>query len=222
MANHIYKRVDANEYQRIFVVGDIHGKLGLLLDKLEEVNFSDKDLLISVGDLIDRGPMSLDTLRFFRANETPNIQMVIGNHEMLAIAAIRNHRLFNDWYRNGGSWYDNLSTLEEDEVNLILLDIYENCPYIIEIDDNGYKTVVAHADYPSNQYEFGKQLNNLELEDVIWSRTRLQFNDKTTIKGADKFIFGHTPLEEPVTVANRMYIDTGAYKTDNLTLIQVK
>ncbi|MDW4607744.1 hypothetical protein NQ312_24980, partial [Escherichia coli] len=42
------------------------------------------------------------------------------------------------------------------------------------------------------------------------------------IKGADTFIFGHTPAVKPLKFANQMYIDTGAVFCGNLTLIQVQ
>ncbi|HIC1870485.1 TPA: hypothetical protein ACWQ5W_004746, partial [Escherichia coli] len=42
------------------------------------------------------------------------------------------------------------------------------------------------------------------------------------IKGADMFIFGHTPAVKPLKFANQMYIDTGAVFCGNLTLIHVQ
>lgn len=49
----------------IFVVGDIHSCYSLLMQKLGEHNFDfDNNLLISVGDLIDKGPENIDCLTF--------------------------------------------------------------------------------------------------------------------------------------------------------------
>ncbi|MEL9240899.1 serine/threonine protein phosphatase, partial [Escherichia coli] len=42
------------------------------------------------------------------------------------------------------------------------------------------------------------------------------------ISGADRFIFGQTPVKRPKTFWNQQYIDTGAVFCGNLTLMKVK
>ena len=64
---------------RTIVVGDIHGCFDELTRLLSEVGFSPEDVLVSVGDMLDRGPQSWETARFFR--DTPNAGAVLGNHE---------------------------------------------------------------------------------------------------------------------------------------------
>jgi len=64
---------------RTIIVGDIHGCWQELADLLDGLRFSPEDLLISVGDLVDRGPDSWRVARFFRT--TPNAHTVLGNHE---------------------------------------------------------------------------------------------------------------------------------------------
>lgn len=44
--------------RRTIVVGDIHGCMAELMALLEEVSFGPEDLLVAVGDLVDRGPDS--------------------------------------------------------------------------------------------------------------------------------------------------------------------
>ena len=49
----------------VYVVGDIHGHFEELTALLDEINFDHQiDKLVSVGDLVNRGPMSLETIRF--------------------------------------------------------------------------------------------------------------------------------------------------------------
>ena len=50
--------------RRVLVVSDIHGNLPYLKGLLQQVGFSDRDLLIVDGDYLDKGPDSLGTLRF--------------------------------------------------------------------------------------------------------------------------------------------------------------
>ena len=72
-----------------WVVGDIQGCKGPLKRLLKRVKFSwDRDRLWCTGDLVNRGPRCLKTLRWFYKHRE-NIQIVLGNHDLhlLAIAA---------------------------------------------------------------------------------------------------------------------------------------
>jgi bis(5'-nucleosyl)-tetraphosphatase (symmetrical) len=69
-----------------YVVGDIQGCLKPLKALLEKVNFNkDNDLLISAGDLINRGPESLATMRFCMGLDKA-FNMVLGNHDLHLLA----------------------------------------------------------------------------------------------------------------------------------------
>ena len=72
-----------------YVVGDVQGCLQPLKCLLKTVSFNpDKDVLWSVGDIVNRGPKCLKTLRWFYERRD-NIVMVLGNHDLhlLAVAA---------------------------------------------------------------------------------------------------------------------------------------
>ncbi|MGB1327601.1 MAG: symmetrical bis(5'-nucleosyl)-tetraphosphatase [Porticoccaceae bacterium] len=71
-----------------YAIGDIQGCLAPLKAILQKITFDkDKDILISAGDLINRGPESLATIRFCM-NLGSAFKMVLGNHDLhlLAIA----------------------------------------------------------------------------------------------------------------------------------------
>jgi bis(5'-nucleosyl)-tetraphosphatase (symmetrical) len=72
-----------------YVVGDIQGCLQPLKCLLKKVSFNpDKDVLWSVGDIVNRGPRCLKTLRFLY-DMRDNLVLVLGNHDLhlLAVAA---------------------------------------------------------------------------------------------------------------------------------------
>lgn len=72
-----------------WVVGDVQGCLRPLLRLLKKAGFAwSRDVLWSSGDIVNRGPESLETLRFFYRH-AERIRMVLGNHDLhlLAIAA---------------------------------------------------------------------------------------------------------------------------------------
>jgi bis(5'-nucleosyl)-tetraphosphatase (symmetrical) len=70
-----------------WAVGDVQGCLQPLRELLKRVHFNDdRDLLWSVGDIVNRGPSCLETLRFFH-DRRDNVQMVLGNHDLHLLAA---------------------------------------------------------------------------------------------------------------------------------------
>ena len=63
----IYQRIDGTQWRHVWVVGDIHGCFSMLMAKLRQYRFDPwQDLLVSVGDVIDRGPDSLRCLKLLR------------------------------------------------------------------------------------------------------------------------------------------------------------
>lgn len=215
--NGIYLRINGDQYRHIWVVGDIHGCFNLLKRNMYRIDFDkEKDLLISVGDLIDRGDQNVECLdlineRWFRA--------VRGNHEKMAIDVVMHKGNRDCWLANGGFWF---LSIDPDEAIRTATNISyaEMLPLIIEVNAGGKKTVIAHADYPSDEYEFGKPVDE---QYVIWSRERIGDENVREIKGADLFLFGHTPMIKGIEKrANQEYIDTGAVFGYGLTMRQIK
>jgi serine/threonine protein phosphatase 1 len=80
--NPVVQYLPENTQGRDFIVGDIHGTTELLGKILNHVNFDKNvDRLISVGDLVDRGPDSIGALKLL---DQPWFHCVLGNHEDLA------------------------------------------------------------------------------------------------------------------------------------------
>ncbi|NHN37040.1 symmetrical bis(5'-nucleosyl)-tetraphosphatase [Pseudomaricurvus alcaniphilus] len=76
-----------------YAIGDLQGCLAPLKCLLEDARFSaDRDRLWLVGDLINRGPASLDTLRFIYALRD-NVTCVLGNHDLHLLAVASGQRL---------------------------------------------------------------------------------------------------------------------------------
>ena len=66
--------------KRILVTSDIHGHLSYLKKVLEKAHFSDEDILIIIGDIIEKGPESLKTLRYvMELCKRGNVIALLGN-----------------------------------------------------------------------------------------------------------------------------------------------
>ncbi len=74
----------------VYAVGDLQGCLEPLQCLLEHVHFDPaRDRLWLVGDLVNRGPQSLETLRFLYSIRH-SLTCVLGNHDLHLLAAARN------------------------------------------------------------------------------------------------------------------------------------
>jgi len=213
-----YQYLNGENWQKIWIVGDLHGCRSQLNTLLQAHDFDkQQDLLISVGDLIDRGPDSLGCLALL---EEPWFRCVRGNHEEMALNALQGHES-QLWEMNGGGWFWQLKGAELITARHALNRLKE-IPLILHLQLEEQIVVVAHADYPAEHYAWEQAVN---WHDVVWSRRRidgLQQGRRDTIPGADAFYFGHTPLQHRLDVDNLHYIDTGAVFGNHLTLVQVQ
>jgi serine/threonine protein phosphatase 1 len=212
----MYQRIEGKNWRHVWVVSDIHGCYQWLMDELKRRHFDPcADLLISVGDIIDRGPDSVKCLqllheKWFRA--------VRGNHEQMALDALESND-FALWTMNGGMWF---STLQDKTRARTLLEACRDLPHIIEITCVNGLNVVAHADYPAEAYVWNKPVS---AQRVLWDRDRLMgfmVGKGQGIQGADHFWFGHTPVDKRYDFNNLHYIDTGAVFGGFLTLVQLQ
>ncbi|STT55162.1 serine/threonine protein phosphatase 1 [Klebsiella pneumoniae] len=86
----MYQRINGSDWRNIWLMGDLHGCFALLMNRLRQLRFDPwADLLISVGDLIDRGPQSADCLGLLRCRW---FRTVRGNHEQMALEALGERR----------------------------------------------------------------------------------------------------------------------------------
>ncbi|AFG36261.1 symmetrical bis(5'-nucleosyl)-tetraphosphatase [Spirochaeta africana] len=69
-----------------YVVGDVHGRLETLRLLCKQLHFSPhRDRLLFVGDLVNRGPQSVETVAFVR-NLGSAAESILGNHDLYLLA----------------------------------------------------------------------------------------------------------------------------------------
>lgn len=151
------KTLDPNLTGRDFVVGDLHGCFNALVNLLFNLRFDpDADRLISVGDLVDRGPKSYECLELLYE---PWFHAVRGNHEQMMLNSFANNEQAIDWaenwIRNGGMWASQALVAYDTEAKDRLDPLLEKArelPYLITISrPDGKKFHVLHAELPPNR-----------------------------------------------------------------------
>lgn len=69
-----------------YLIGDVHGCYDELIALLKQVDFTrGQDMLWLTGDLVARGPGSLEVLRFVKSLGD-SVRMVLGNHDLHLLA----------------------------------------------------------------------------------------------------------------------------------------
>lgn len=210
-------RIDLSDKRKVYVVGDIHGCFHILKAKLTDLNFDEeKDFLISVGDLVDRGPYSERAIEWVAK---PWFKHIIGNHEEF----VEDHAKGQSYYHivNGGQWMTKLSPEDKAKHAKILMD----APYLLEaITPKGHKVGFVHADLVG--YDWQENIDDPSYPVFSWSRARinhLKYNPaaSNTITGIDHVFVGHTILKKPLVRGNMTWTDTGAFAGGVLTVIDI-
>jgi serine/threonine protein phosphatase 1 len=203
---------------RLFLVGDIHGMYKLLENILKKVNFNyQEDLIISTGDLVDRGLESHRAIEFLNYDW---FESVLGNHEQMTIDVVEspNNTNISIWRQNGGMWETPEGSYEE------YAKIFKTLPIAIECEYKGKKIGVNHAGIPliyRDWLNYIKELSNCDkndsiYDDSIWNRStyyKSQLGSMFEIEGIDIMVSGHTPNKEILFDKNSLFIDTGAFCT---------
>jgi serine/threonine protein phosphatase 1 len=86
---------------KIFVIGDIHGAHKALIQCLERSNFDvEKDILVSLGDLVDSFPDSFECVETLL--KVKNLIAIRGNHDQWMLEYLTMGRSPDIWLTQGG------------------------------------------------------------------------------------------------------------------------
>lgn len=213
-----------NTTGRDFVVGDIHGCFNTLNSLLEQAGFDPQhDRLLSVGDLVDRGPDSATVLTWLAK---PWLYAVRGNHEQMAIDFDGSEERRERYQRNGGDWFMSLPEAEKQAYRAA----FSALPLAMQVRVGERDIGIIHADCPDDNWQtFQQDLANGEqtlcrnghtvLRQATWCRERIRGEARQRVSGIDLLCVGHTPVDLARQRDNVLYLDTGAVYCQHLTLL---
>ncbi len=220
-----------------YCTSDLHGcDLSELLSLLQRVNFSDKDFLFILGDVVDRGCHSSELLKWLLMQT--NVELILGNHEAMLLSCrfvfeeITDERinyldsekmtLLSRWLRNGAEpTMASLKELLHKEPDVLenIFDYLMDAPLYEEITVGGRKFLLSHT-LPES-FDPTVSYDSYGMNDWIWNREGLFDRENPGITA----VFGHTPTEyisssykgKIYKSQTRIDIDTG----DSLSLLRL-
>ncbi len=219
---------------RVYAVGDIHGRLDLLLAMLERIQADAESLppggrarIVFLGDYLDRGKNSKAVLDYLISWPLPRFEadFLRGNHEATLLQFLDNLNAGPGWLTYGGvntllSYgvrapvdvppRQRLAAVQQ-QLRAVLppahLAFLRRLASYVEI--GGY--VFVHAGLRP-----GVPLEQQKPEDMVWIRE--DFLHSTADHGR-VVVHGHTISMEAESLPNRIGIDTGAYSTGRLSAV---
>jgi serine/threonine protein phosphatase 1 len=228
------KLPDIEDHRRFYVIGDIHGRSDLLDRIVDEItrdiekNPTPECLSVTLGDYVDRGPDSRGVIDRLARNPFPTDYIALkGNHEELFEAFLGQPTIGLQWRHLGG-----LETLHSYKVPVAPLMIgkgFEEASYALQqaVPDEHLRFLknlklsltigryfLCHAGVRP-----GVPLEHQKAEDLLWIRDEFLSSDRDFGKVV---VHGHTPIESPEVLPNRINIDTGAFATGRLTCLVIE
>lgn len=225
---------DQTEGQRIYAVGDVHGRLDLLTAMLERIRADlaarphPRPRLVFLGDYVDRGPEVrgvIEALIALRGGDLP-VAFLLGNHDSYIREYLHDPEWFDRTYHwlhdnmggnatlasygvPGATWVDPKATRDAfaaafPDAHMAFLDACE-----LHLRIGGY--LFVHAGIRP-----GVPLDAQSREDLIWIREPFL---SSTIDFGVKVVHGHTIVPAVEHHPNRIAVDTGAIRSGVLSCV---
>ncbi|MGB0578920.1 MAG: metallophosphoesterase family protein [Limisphaerales bacterium] len=203
--------------ERILAVGDVHGCAKALKRLTEVVNPTERDLLVYLGDYVDKGPDSTGVLDFIiaQAKRQP-VVCLRGNHEMMMLRSRRSRFEFQQWQAAGG-WETLLAYGLTTESGWKKLIPPEHWQFILDTEEwmETDHHILVHAGIDPD-----RALEKQAEEDLYWNH-----NVKFPLhRSGKKTIIGHTRLKSgvPLQFKGGVCVDTGVADGGWLTCLNIE
>jgi serine/threonine protein phosphatase 1 len=225
---------EESRYSRIIAIGDLHGYCDPLTRLLEIIAPGKDDLLIFIGDYVDRGPYSREVVQALIdfGSSFENAVFLKGNHEDMMLGSLGNPACVNDlstWLYNGGGLTLKSYGMGPDDFNRLTgilrnkeiektlldyipddhLDFISGLPLYFETERFFY----CHAGVaPQSSIELGKQ----NPFDLLWMRDHIYAEER---RWAKTVVCGHTPLSDVLFRDKLICVDTGLFCYGKLSAV---
>ncbi|WP_051328871.1 metallophosphoesterase [Geminicoccus roseus] len=219
---------------RIYAIGDVHGRLGLLR-KLEGIIAADhhargdscQPWIVYLGDYVDRGAESRQVIQHLIDGPPEGFEAIhlLGNHDLWLREFLEDPAYGPSWYKHGGdatllSYGVRMDPSKSEEARFkeAQLAMRGRVPHEHRRFLSGLELGFSIGDYfmvhagimPS------KPFDQQSVEDLLWVREPFLSHDNELAKVV---VHGHTVEDRPTERRHRIGIDTGACWTGMLSAL---
>jgi len=200
---------------RLLAIGDIHGCFAALQTLEEIVPFRPDDLIVTLGDYVDRGPQSREVLDWVIARHAAGQVIPLrGNHEVMMLEAREGEDMLDEWLQVGGR--KTLDSYVAAGTTGQLTDVPASHWQFLEFQTRRYLETATHF------FVHAGVIPDLPLEEqpdeyLFWER----FFDASPHESGKIMVCGHTPQTSyrPSDIGYAVCIDTWIYKGGWLTCL---
>lgn len=183
----------------IYACSDIHGQYKLYKKMLEGIHFGRCDHLYILGDVIDRGPANIRTLRHIMKQE--NVICLMGNHELMMYDHLTNNFRHDYWFSgsNGGEEtfdeYENCKKKDQEKILRFIRNMYLQ----VELDIEGKKFLLSHSSFVKDKGTL--RCTDIDEETVfnaVWDSPwrRYEYKSEKEYKADNRIhVIGHVPVQ---------------------------
>ena len=209
---------DRGRWQQVavYVIGDVHGELDKLRGLIDRVNPGSDDILIQLGDCVDRGPDSYGVVEYWISFSRCQFCVIGGNHEELVFeylsegsdaiyqyggaATIESYRR-NGWECRRGD----ISSIPDSHLQFYLQTYRWTLPLLASRD-----FIFTHAGY-----DFLKDRKSQNPYDLRWGRVQ------GWKQGLPTVVRGHTPHDRVRFGKGIIEVDTGCGLGGKLSCVRL-
>jgi serine/threonine protein phosphatase 1 len=199
---------------RLLTIGDIHGCFTALQALVASVPIVDDDLIVTLGDYVDRGPSTREVLDWLIARLAAGRLIPLrGNHEIMQMQARESETEHQFWLKYGGA--ETLASYSE-PTDARLDDIPASHWHFLEHETRRYHETDTHI------FVHAGLVPDLPLEEqpdeaLFWQR----FYYPSPHRSGKTMICGHTAQREgvPLSIKHAVCLDTWVYGAGWLTCL---
>lgn len=216
--------------QRVYAVGDIHGRLDLFAALADAIDADDAaagpadSTVILLGDLVDRGADSAGVIALAREwQRRRRVRVLAGNHEEMFLRSFASLEMFRHFLRHGGR--ETVLSYGVDRAAFIQAELEEAQAMMqaaVPAEDiaflEGFEDMIAIGDYlfVHAGIDPAVPIEEQQIHNLRWIREPFLSHGEPY---GQVVVHGHTITDAPEDCGNRIGIDTGAYTTGRLTAL---
>lgn len=216
--------------QRVYVVGDVHGRLDLFEALVAAIEADDRKrgeavtTIVLLGDLVDRGPHSAGVVALARELHARRpVRILAGNHEEMFLQSFDDRNLLRHFLKHGGretllSYGISRQRYNESTLEELQHLMHEAVPEEDREFLRGFEDFMVMGDYLFVHAGIlpERPLEDQSRHDLLWIRDRFL---RHSAPHSHVVVHGHTICDTVDERCNRIGIDTGAFRSGRLTAL---